>query len=941
MATMTKRKIGRGKPITELVKGSLEYTRHLIVRAFHREFPNNWDDGGEWMYVEDTFADFIIVSNSKLPVDEFYMVSYEINGADVTFAPRTEWEIVELGYTLPGSQGGGESTQQMTERSRREGSKFTELQISAVRLVEAKSKKKKGVPRVEAQLAEADVINRNFRRYRRAVIREAVEEARTHLHESFSQARVILTGEDAHPGDKFQRAMIREIAVVWDDIWFDEKTGWAHIAGDVIETAVGKDVLAVMRAGVMPPISLRAYGESEKVTEGDDEIEDVVWMRLTGADLVLEPGFEGAGITSFQESANNGGTITMDEIQKLKDELAEAKKTLASLTEAKDKAAVAEAQNRITELQEALKEAEDKAQASAKRAAELEEQEAKRQKELAEAAAKEAEAKAAAEKLLREKLGIGPDDSLVDALEAQAQAQEEIKAKELAAEATTYIESAVKKLSYPDIYAERVRQFIGKPGEDGGPADKAEAEAKLEEAKGLFGPLVAEERLRGMGFRGNGVQSVVPVFESETGMPEYAKVAFEITEAMVAHGHWKPRTAQRPMNRNNMFTQQYLEAFDHQHGDKLQREAASWSEAMTTSQLNTPYSVLRAIIDEAFPQLVALSIFDVGLVPNNPMRVFYEAQYEAESGTAVTVTDETVTAVDDTWVAMDFKRIDPESVVARSASGGGGTLYVLGTDYVIDHSNGQFKNFSAGAIANGATVYLSYTYKAIRKGEGLGIQRARSKVLYFDLSMDADRLATEVTDEAMKFSRSQLGYDAVGRTINLLVKEVMRRIDGNLMHDALNEVLFVANNSGGTWTAATDDEKDFVEKVGVAKTKVANRFYTPEVILMSLTNSDRISNWDSFTAAGKRPDADLTEAGYVGRLKGLPVFTSTVFSDSYAMVFNRELRMHRIYSTMEIKGPHASYDANGLMIAAEQYFVQEYNGSKTPIPEKGSFVKIA
>jgi hypothetical protein len=931
-----KKRINRGSPLTELVKGSIEYTRHVIVRAFHKTFPSNWDyESGEWFNVEDTFAEFIVVSSSQLPIDEFYMVAYQRDGAKVTFAPREDWEVIELGYQLPGSQGGGGEPAPMSEQRLKRGSKFTETYASAVRLVEAKNKKKPGVPRVEAKLAEADVVNRNGRRYRRIVLRDAVEEARSHLHESFSQARAILTGEDAHPGDKYQRPMLREVVVVWDDVWFDESDGWVYIAGNVVETAVGKDVLSVMRAGVMPPISLRAYGESEQVKEGDETIDEVIWLRLTGADLVLEPGFAGAGVTAFQESANGGTTNEMD-IEQLKQQLAEAQKELKSLREAKDKSAVDAAEARIKELQEAVKTAEATAKAAADKAAKLEEAEAQRQAELVEVQAKEQAAAAAAEKALRERLGIGPDGNLAEALAAEQKKLDEGRAKDLAREAATYVETAVAELPYPELYKDRVKAYIGE-------AATAEiAKTKLEEAKALFAPLVAKERLTQMGMGGNGrVQHIVPMIEAEANVPEFARAAYEITESMIAHNFWQPRQNRSQTSRAARFTKLYLEAFDKQFERQLAKEAHDWQEAMTTSQLNSPYSVLRAIVDEAFPQLVALSIFDVGTVDTNPTRVFYEAQYEAETGTNVTVTDESITADDDTWVNLANKRVDPSSIVARSAASGGGTLYTYGTDYVIDHTNGRFMNFADGAIADAATVYVSYTHKAIRKGEGLGIERARSKVAYEDLSLIADRLATEVTDEAIKFSRSQLGYDVVGRTINLLMKEVMRRIDSNLMHDALSRVLTVASNSGGTWASATDSEKEFLKKAGTARVKVENRFYTPEIMLMSKTNSDLISNADFFTAAGARPDTMLDEAGYVGRMKGLDVYASPVFTDAYALIHNRELLMYRTFGAMELKGPFPTYNSDRELVASEQYYIQQYNGYIAPIPGKGAYVKIS
>ena len=42
-----------------------------------------------------------------------------------------------------------------------------------------------------------------------------------------------------------------------------------------------------------------------------------------------------------------------------------------------------------------------------------------------------------------------------------------------------------------------------------------------------------------------------------------------------------------------------------------------------------------------------------------------------------------------------------------------------------------------------------------------------------------------------------------------------------------------ANNSGGTWTSASDAVSLLVEKLGVAKTKVYNRYYTPTAIILA------------------------------------------------------------------------------------------------------------
>ena len=160
----------------------------------------------------------------------------------------------------------------------------------------------------------------------------------------------------------------------------------------------------------------------------------------------------------------------------------------------------------------------------------------------------------------------------------------------------------------------------------------------------------------------------------------------------------------------------------------------------------------------------------------------------------------------------------------------------------------------------------------------------------------------------------------------------------------------MANNSGGTWSATpaggdTYDENldKLFRYIGAAKVLVANRYYEPNFILGSVTNGDTMSNSKQFTNAGQRPDADLNAAGYVGRAKGLPVFASSLFSDSWLLVGNRELVMYRVFKALVLKGPYPSYDVSGgtsKLIAADQYFAEEYNVTEAPVANKGAVVKL-
>ena len=191
------------------------------------------------------------------------------------------------------------------------------------------------------------------------------------------------------------------------------------------------------------------------------------------------------------------------------------------------------------------------------------------------------------------------------------------------------------------------------------------------------------------------------------------------------------------------------------------------------------------------------------------------------------------------------------------------------------------------------------------------------------------------------FSRSQLGWDATSRTMINLAKQLRRKIDQGMLYMALTSALTVASNSGGTWTYGTDDLDDLVEKLGIARVKVASRYYAPTGYIGSLTNVERLSHWDGFTVAGSRPGDERLGNGFAGRVNGLPVFHSTEFSDSYMLVVNREIVQHRVFQPMLFKGPYPTYGANRELIAADQYYAEEFNATESLVPEKAAYVKVA
>jgi len=866
------KKIGKGKALEELVKGSMDYTMQLIRDAFRKAFP--YAENGPSYYVNETFADHVIVSSfddAELKTDEYFMVSFTRNGDEFTFAARMDWQVVELTYQPQSAPSLAEA-----KKDKKRSTRFDERVDAVVQLEEATEEGKGRRIKIQGAMT-ANIINGNGRRYPAHVIESAVAELRSHLNESAGQGRAVqVLGEAEHPSDKGGRPNLLETVVKWQDVTFDGAR--VDVTGSILETSKGKDILTLMEGGVMPGVSLRGYGDGKK----KQDVFEVSELHITGFDLVLEPSFK--NVAEFAESTNQnlGDDEMLEELKKL---LAEHPELFSKgMTEAQLEAL---GEKQLTKLTESM----------------------------------------------RNELGIGKDANILEAVKLNADKARKFDESQKQNEVKAAIEEATKDLPFGEkMNKVFVESFNGQKFADA-EAVKSYAEAQRKQ----FGTLAAAGLLAGIGFdeKTKKIQVIGDVLESETGTPNFAKVSFELTESLRKKELRPAGDMRKREDRASIFTVQLLEKFDKMYQHKMLEETKQFNEAELSTDLNIPYSISRAVIAEAFPNLVAANIFDVGIMDQTPTRLYYEA-FSGETGYEVAVTDEVETAgAEGTWYDLANKNITPGTVVVTSNPAG--TDYVEGTDYVIDYELGKILPLTPGAI--GANdVLVDYTYRATRKGENAAIERAKTTLSYQTIEAAADRLATYISDEAIKFSRSQIGWDAVTRTMSNLIREMRRDIDRRLMEKALMAALSVTSNSGGTWDISDSDEGDLVAKLGAAAVLVANRFYTPSFVLASVTNAERLSNWTGFQRDGF-PNALLQAAGFQNMIvKGMPVFASPLFRDSNFLVGARDLVMHRVYSPLMVKGPFATY-SSGQIVAAEQYYAEEYNASLAPIGGKGAVVK--
>jgi hypothetical protein len=737
-----------------------------------------------------------------------------------------------------------------------------------------------GGKRIRAtQVITAGIVNGNARRYPANVLTAAVQELRTHLHESAGQGRIVqVLGEAEHPSDKAsKRPNLLETVVRWDAVEFDGQT--VSLGGVILGTSKGKDLQALLEGGVLPGVSLRGYGETKSIKENGKAIEEVTALTLTGFDLVLEPSFESAQAMLESKTFDEEVEMNLEELKKL---LAENPELFQGITEAQLQA-MSESQLKKLETQ------------------------------------------------IREALGIDANANIVESLKQARAAQVELAETKRKANVEKAIAEATKELPYGKLNTQFVEAV-----KSANPQDEAAVKAIIESKRAEYDAIAASLKLEGMGFvTGKNMQVRGSVLEGETGTPEFARASFELAESLRRVEMHARRDLRKAVSPNEIFTALLLERFDKMYRQQLMAESRLLQEAETVGDLSLPYSVSRAIIEETFPTLVATGLIDVGLMDSQVERMYYET-FSGETGYTAAITDEAVTADLNEWVALAHARVTPGSVVVTNS--GATVTYTEGTDYVIDYANGKIK--AIATITDGQSLKVDYGYTAIRKGEMAAIERGKLTLAHKTIEAKADRLADQISREAVVFGRSQLGYDATARTLASLSKQIKRKIDQGILYSALAAVLSVANNSGGSWDVSDLTKlDDAVSYIGFAKVLVAKRYYDPTFILMSVSNADALSNWDGFKRDGF-PTALLNSAGFVGSVKGLPVYAATEFPDTHVLIGNRQLVMHRVFQPLQFMGPYPTYDTDGKLIAANQYYGEEFNATEAPVAEKGAYVKV-
>ncbi len=749
--------------------------------------------------------------------------------------------------------------------------------------------------RVKAIGLTADEVNVNKRIYPAAVVERAVAEANRRLQEGKS-----LVGLLEHPARKESLA---EAVFNWTSVKLAGKQ--VLLEGVLLATQAGKDLRAMAQGGVRIGISQRATGD----TRPRNGVREVTNFVIHGYDAVINPSDRAASLNLLESYQKVEDNFMNTEILEFVDAQAG---TYVRFDEA--------ARARLAkQVKQAKPESFDQA------------------------------------KQLLESVAADYDRLLEDAKTAQQKRLERLErqnAELLEAQnkqaVDEYLTEAVKEAGYPESVETAYLAAV----KAAAPANVDEAKALLESQREIFDPLAASAALKGKGF--NDVTVVGPVFETETGAPEFAKVAYTIGQRLNESAMGGAFYRAEPKTASERMTARLLAMYDRQHQHQLLQESRLF-EAETTSDTSIPFSLVRAVVAQAYPALTAASVYDFQTASKDPEKIGYEV-FTGETGYSNTVTNEdfnsgAFSTVDGLtqgdWVQLANAAITPGSVVVN-VDGGGALITDDGTNYVVDYARGRIKMLDGGssdANVTASTAYeVDYTYNAIAKGEMAAIERAKLQLQWKTLTSEAKRLGAILSEDVILYGRAQANWDAVSRTVASLSAQISQQVDAWAHYLALSAALSVASNSGGTVSlASATAADDLIKAVGAAKVKVLNRGYQPTAVVCSAAISDIMSNSERFSAAGNRPGDDLLGSGFVGRVKGLPVFevAGSGFPDDYLLVVNRELVIHRIFKPMAATGPFQVNDAStGKLLPAQEYVLTEFNGSDTPVHGKGAYVKI-
>lgn len=797
----------------------------------------------------------------------------------------------------------------------------------------------------------ADVVNRNKRLYQRDVLRNAVSELSENIKSTSARSgRRLVTGELDHPTSKGNNgALLSESVILWNSVEWNENLGGPVLTGETFPTSKGKEFAQLARflyERNMPiPISQRGYGASHTQNIAGQKVEIIESLKITGYDFVIEQSDMNAGVLSLEnESDDEELNMNPEEVKNGEQETVQEETSGQEDVQGQQEVLVVNEEliAQVSELTEALTVKDQVLMSLTQQVAGLEQRMQWADEEKA-----SIERQAAVTNWLREKVSG------------------------LAEDYPGELRSNLEKLEAATV--EEIETLWNSKLEEYQPIVSAMAEAanvKDEANKFMDGQAKAQEELKNEGFAG--IESSKPVWEERLAgldlnlsegimeqMPKVLHVMDKITESKGGTGSFDP--AKAPVTRSQKLAAEMFERYMNSHEDQVIAGAQEWDnldrrraqarakggsfdETPTLrSAYNLPYLVMAGVVPEVYASLISPEVFTVMPLKNETQRYYVEAW--GASPTAA-ITNEAVTSDENAWVALAHPFIVKSSV---SVTGSGGTpTYVWGTDYVIDTEAGRIWTVSAangGSIGDSTAIKVNYTYEKLAEGENQPIEFVTTSATYATLTATAKRLGFNLSDEAIKFAASDLGYDTRGSHLQTATYRMASALDKK-MFEVAEAYGYAAGMKSAAWTktpasGVTIDEnlRLLVDRIGDAIDQLSLYYNVPTHIVMAQSLAHKFHRTDLLDADVQRVGVSLAPGLVAGSLHNLPVYSVPYgqFSDATVMVLSGyDAVVKGIYSPLEAVGGEgfinrATTGDTNRLVAARAWYLQEYYDLVVPV----------
>ena len=453
---------------------------------------------------------------------------------------------------------------------------------------------------------------------------------------------------------------------------------------------------------------------------------------------------------------------------------------------------------------------------------------------------------------------------------------------------------------------------------------------------------------------------------------------------MAAHKRFE-RTGGKLLDENKAFAERALAQFDAQHGRQLDAEHKALAAGVgIISDVAVPVVAERTVLREALYNMVSLNFMNLGTVPfANVITIPYSYRDTTAAGVSALRQYERQ-AIRKAGVIQTTEEARP--IPQKLAFEVSSELRMLMSASPIDYDPVSENIRNMIRIVGEDTEALNFN-ELVNSADEAGVATITDT-----LTSDVNGTKSIFVTTKFPVVRPRKVYDLkgtqVGSTVNPIVvtlnsvvrTEYVANADGSalasgtyyIMDYNLGELRFVDQTGASvvptngwaltvaysytTNVAKWDSDAVVSESIGDRYDRLltaigtrkaviaADRFYNPNMVLMSQTLDNAMTQATSFTANGSRVATGLSADGSVGQVKGLPIFNSTApgiqLGDTRILLGERGNSRFRMVKPWSMNPLEQARNSAGAYIDAQDGFGTQWVVSHTPAQLKNSLTSV-